>query len=221
MLAAQHASERDALSAERDALSAERDALSAERDALSAERDALSAERDALSAERDALSAERNKLALQLSAAKREVDVFSGRVLEANEQIARAEATIAHISGQYVQKNHAARQSRFRSSWRSRLLRSSSANGEDLKAIQDLVFFDERYYLEANPDVREAGIDAARHYLAFGGTEGRDPGPYFSTTAYLARHSDVAEAGLNPLLHYETNGRRENRGLLPNRSLSA
>jgi lipopolysaccharide biosynthesis protein len=221
-LAAQHAAERNAfgaqLAAERGAVTelvVERDALSAERDALSAERDALSAERDALSAERDALSAERNDLALQLSAAKSEVDVVSGRVLAANEQIARAEATIAHISGQYLKKNHAARQSGLRSSWRSRLLRSSSANGEALKAIHDSVFFDERYYLETNPDVRERGLDAASHYLVFGGTEGRDPGPYFSTAAYLKRHSDVADAGLNPLLHYETNGRRENRGLLP------
>lgn len=197
---------------ERDTLAAH---LTAERDALAAR---LATERGAviqLSAERDELSAERDKFASQLSAAKSEVNFVSGRVVEANEQIARAEATIAHISGQYVKRNQAAWQSRFRSSWRSRLLRSSSANEEDLNAIHDSVFFDERYYLEKNPDVRETGIDAARHYLAFGGTEGRDPGPYFSTEAYLARHSDVAKAGLNPLLHYETNGRRENRGLLP------
>ena len=63
-------------------------------------------------------------------------------------------------------------------------------------------------------------MDAARHYLAFGWREGRDPGPFFATETYLARHPDVAEAGLNPLLHYETNGRRENRGLLPHSAAS-
>ena len=166
--------------------------------------------------ERDALSAERDKLALQLSAAKSEVDFVSGRLLEANEQIARAEATIAHIGSRYAEKYDASKKGLFRSSWkRSRRLRSSSVNGKDLEAIHNSVFFDERYYLETNPDVRETGIDAARHYLAFGGREGRDPGPFFSTETYLARHPDVAEAGLNPLLHYEAHGRRENRGLLP------
>jgi O-antigen biosynthesis protein len=54
-------------------------------------------------------------------------------------------------------------------------------------------------------------MDAAFHYLVYGGREGRDPGPFFSTRAYLARYPDVAEAGLNALFHYETQGRRENR----------
>jgi lipopolysaccharide biosynthesis protein len=202
------ATERDSLVAH---LAAERDALAAQ---LAVERNALSAERDALAAERDALSSERDKLVVQLSAAKSDVDVVSGRVLAANEQIARAEATIAHVSAQYL-KNQAPRQSRFRSSWKSRPLRRSSANGKDLNAIHDSIFFDEGYYLEKNLDVRETGINAAHHYLAFGWTEGRDPGPYFSTEAYLARHPDVAEAALNPLLHYEAHGRQENRGLLP------
>ena len=60
-------------------------------------------------------------------------------------------------------------------------------------------------------DVRATGMDAAFHYLVYGGNEGRDPGPFFSTKAYLARYPDVAEADANALLHYETHGRRENR----------
>ena len=80
-----------------------------------------------------------------------------------------------------------------------------------LKAIRNSLFFNSAHYLETNPDVRASGMDAAFHYLAHGGREGRDPGPFFSTRAYLARYPDVAEAGVNALLHYETQGRRENR----------
>jgi hypothetical protein len=81
---------------------------------------------------------------------------------------------------------------------------------KDLEAIRNSPFFNSAHYLKTNPDVRAAGLDAAFHYLVYGGREGRDPGPFFSTKAYLARYPDVAEAGLNALLHYETQGRREN-----------
>jgi hypothetical protein len=223
-LAAQLAGERDVLAAqlavERGATARfgeERGALCAERDALSAERDALSAERDALSAERDALSAERDALAVQLSAAKSEGGFLLERLLEANEQIARADAAIAHIGGRYVEKYNASKKALFRFPWkaRSRWLASLSMSSKDIEVIRNSVFFDERYYLETNPDVREMGLDAALHYLAHGALEGRDPGPFFSTRAYLARYPDVAEASLNPLLHYEAHGRGENRGVLP------
>jgi hypothetical protein len=82
---------------------------------------------------------------------------------------------------------------------------------KDLEAIRNSLFFNSAHYLEKNPDVRAAGLDAAFHYLVHGGREGRDPGPFFSTKAYLARYPDVAEADVNALLHYETQGRRENR----------
>ncbi len=97
------------------------------------------------------------------------------------------------------------RDSRTRSRffWKSRC--------RDLEAIRNSLFFNSAHYLKTNPDVRAAGLDAAFHYLVYGGREGRDPGPFFSTKAYLARYPDVAAAGLNALLHYETRGRRENR----------
>jgi hypothetical protein len=87
----------------------------------------------------------------------------------------------------------------------------SLADAKDLETIRNSLFFNSSHYLETNPDIRAAGMDAAFHYLVHGGREGRDPGPFFSTRAYLARYPDVAEAGLNALLHYETRGRRENR----------
>ncbi|MGB7977191.1 MAG: hypothetical protein WCF81_23210 [Roseiarcus sp.] len=207
---AQYDSERNTLTAQ---LAVER----GEAAQVSGQRDALAAERDALFAERDALSAERNKFALQLSAVRSESDAVALRILEANEQIARAEATIAHIGSRYTQEHCASRKMPFRFRWNARPKRRAllSASSKDIEVIRNSVFFDERYYLETNPDVREMGLDAALHYLAHGGLESRDPGPFFSTSAYLARYPDVAEAGLNPLLHYEAHGRRENRGVLP------
>jgi O-antigen biosynthesis protein len=116
-----------------------------------------------------------------------------------------------------VEKYNASKKALFRFPWkaRSRWLASLSISSKDIEVIRNSVFFDERYYLQTNPDVRDKGLDAALHFLAFGALEGRDPSPFFSTRAYLARYPDVAEAGLNPLLHYEAHGRGENRGVLP------
>ena len=71
--------------------------------------------------------------------------------------------------------------------------------------------FDPGWYLAAHPDVTEAGLDPARHYLRTGAAEGRDPSPRFSGREYLERNADVARAGLNPLLHYLRRGRQEGR----------
>lgn len=98
------------------------------------------------------------------------------------------------------------------------------------------ILFDSRYYLENNADVREAGDDPLRHYLAHGAVEGRLPfgiasesidplidalhrcdlaGPdafAFHANLYRALHQDLADmddAGLRS--HYENNGRAEGR----------
>jgi lipopolysaccharide biosynthesis protein len=198
---------------ERDALAAQ---LAAAQGVVSHLAAQLAVERGAaahLSAGLDAMSAERQRLALLFSATKSEVDIVSGRLLAANGQIGRAEAAIAHIDNRYAEEYGASKRSLFRSLSKaaSRRWTASSVNRDDLEAIRNSLFFDDHYYLEANPDVRETGQDAALHYLVHGGLEGRDPGPFFSAEAYLRCYPDVAEANLNPLLHYETQGRREGR----------
>jgi hypothetical protein len=92
-----------------------------------------------------------------------------------------------------------------------RLRRPKSANRRELRTIRKSPFFDEAFYLDANPDVRVARCDAALHYLLQGWREGRNPGPFFSTTNYLERNPDVAAAGVSPLIHYESSGRSEGR----------
>ncbi len=71
--------------------------------------------------------------------------------------------------------------------------------------------FDADWYLARNADVREAGVDPARHFLSWGGADRRDPGPYFSSGAYLDLHPDVAESGANPLVHFLKTGWSERR----------
>lgn len=80
-------------------------------------------------------------------------------------------------------------------------------------AVRNSVFFDAGFYLDANPEVRAAGMDPALHYVLHGEKEGRKPGPCFSTNEYLAQNPDVAAAGVNALAHYELHGRGERRSL--------
>jgi len=83
----------------------------------------------------------------------------------------------------------------------------------DARLLRDSPYFDAAWYLAANPDVAESGIDPAIHYLAHGAAEGRSPGPDFDSRFYLDTHKDVAEAGMNPLVHYIRHGRAEQRTL--------
>ncbi len=82
---------------------------------------------------------------------------------------------------------------------------------EELSLIRSSGFFDTNWYLENNPDIAGSGMDPAVHFLLFGGREGRDPGPKFSSSYYLDRYDDVRSAGINPLVHYIRNGRAEKR----------
>jgi ubiquinone/menaquinone biosynthesis C-methylase UbiE/glycosyltransferase involved in cell wall biosynthesis len=96
----------------------------------------------------------------------------------------------------------------------SSILRSSQTS-RDVKLITSSGLFDREWYLVQYADVREAGDDAALHYLLHGGAEGRDPGPSFDNDWYLEENPDVRAAGDNPLVHYLRYGAAERRA--PNR----
>lgn len=72
-------------------------------------------------------------------------------------------------------------------------------------------FFDTKYYLQHNPDVKAVGIDPVAHFLSSGWKEGREPSLVFSDAKYLAAYPDVKNAGVDPLLHYLTYGANEGR----------
>lgn len=73
----------------------------------------------------------------------------------------------------------------------------------------------EAWYLRQYPDVAAVGIPPALHYVLYGGFEGRDPSPMFSSQAYLDAYPDVRSMKTNPLVHYMQKGRYENRAITP------
>lgn len=85
------------------------------------------------------------------------------------------------------------------------------AMGADVFRIRMSGLFDPAWYLAKYQDVAANGMDPAVHYLLYGGVEGRDPGPEFSSSKYLEANPDVASSGLNPLLHFIAHGIVEGR----------
>src|SRR5215212_4880742 len=79
---------------------------------------------------------------------------------------------------------------------------------KNLTLIRTSDLFDEAWYLANNPDVARAKVDPARHYLLFGGFEGRDPSPEFSSALYLKIHANARKSGINPLVHFLKYGKQ-------------
>lgn len=82
---------------------------------------------------------------------------------------------------------------------------------QQVNLVRQSALFDANWYLETYPDVAEAKIDPALHYISEGWREGRNPGPEFSSNGYLKANRDVAAASLNPFLHYLEHGMAEGR----------
>lgn len=61
----------------------------------------------------------------------------------------------------------------------------------DINRIKRSGFFSEKYYLQNNPDVTLSKMSPARHYLLYGGFEGRNPSEKFDTAFYLEQNPDV------------------------------
>lgn len=81
----------------------------------------------------------------------------------------------------------------------------------DAAVVRASDLFEFAWYMEQYPDVADGRLDPALHYIRYGASEGRDPGPRFSTGGYLELNPDVSALGLNPLVHYERFGRVEGR----------
>lgn len=73
---------------------------------------------------------------------------------------------------------------------------------EDIRLVRASKWFDAEWYVAEYPDVANAGMDPAEHYLRHGAPERRDPGPMFNTGAYLRDHPELVDSGINPLLHF-------------------
>ena len=82
---------------------------------------------------------------------------------------------------------------------------------EQVAQLEGSTYFDGAWYLQQYPDLQEAGVNPAEHYLRFGGFESRDPSPKFNSAFYLEQNTDVAQEGINPLLHFLLYGKAEGR----------
>lgn len=83
---------------------------------------------------------------------------------------------------------------------------------KNYKTVANSTLFDADWYLDQNPDVKEAGVDPVWHYLNYGWKEGRNPSLSFDGNGYLALYDDLKRAKICPLIHYERYGRKEGRG---------
>ncbi len=82
---------------------------------------------------------------------------------------------------------------------------------KDISLIKSSDLFDAQWYIANNPDVSNSHMEPARHYLLFGGFEGRDRSMRFSSRRYLDTYADVKNAHINPLVHYLRYGLGEGR----------
>jgi LmbE family N-acetylglucosaminyl deacetylase/glycosyltransferase involved in cell wall biosynthesis len=90
-------------------------------------------------------------------------------------------------------------------------LRAVLAHNNNKRLIRKSELFNEVYYLQNNPDVRQEGLNPLEHFILHGGYEGRNPSPDFDSTFYMSQYPDVADSQMNPLLHYLLFGIKEGR----------
>ena len=85
---------------------------------------------------------------------------------------------------------------------------------KNINLVSESGLFDSEYYLKNYPDIKQGNIDPLKHYLLFGGFEGRNPSEKFNTIFYLKTYPDVIREGINPLIHYILFGKSEGRKVL-------
>ncbi|MFC0266582.1 hypothetical protein [Kushneria aurantia] len=156
--------------------------------------------------QRRARTAERRRYNTDLAALEQERDRQSSEIVQLVRELENARAPklladpMALRPARYRHKSPGRKQARLV----KREVEELVASGQ----------FHAEWYLNTYPDVAQSQNFAAapaRHYLLFGGYEGRNPNPEFDSTGYLSLYPDVLFRGMNPLLHYIRFGQREER----------
>ncbi|MCK5536248.1 MAG: glycosyltransferase family 2 protein, partial [Bacteroidales bacterium] len=62
--------------------------------------------------------------------------------------------------------------------------------------------FDELFYLDKYPEIKNISINSILHYLEYGAEEGKNPNSHFNTRFYVENYPEVKDSGLNPFVHY-------------------
>jgi hypothetical protein len=70
------------------------------------------------------------------------------------------------------------------------------------KAAISSGIFDHNWYINTYKDIGDAGVDAFKHYIRYGAAEGRNPSPFFSTSAYYKKRPELKKQDINPLFHF-------------------
>lgn len=81
--------------------------------------------------------------------------------------------------------------------------------------IRENSLFDDEFYLENYPKLKNTDLDLLLHYIFFGFDEGKNPNKDFDGVFYKNHYEDVRNSKLNPLVHYALYGMGENRHIAP------
>lgn len=77
--------------------------------------------------------------------------------------------------------------------------------------IKELNLFDEEFYLNKYPQIKNSKLSSLDHYIYHGYKEGKRPSNKFDVKFYLKKYPDVKKSRINPLIHYALYGYKENR----------
>lgn len=80
-----------------------------------------------------------------------------------------------------------------------------------IETIKKSPYFDVKFYLNNNQDVKNSGVDPYYHYSVQGFKEGRAVSYFFDPVFYIKNNKDVDDAGINPVYHYTVSGVKEGR----------
>ncbi|MGS2744312.1 hypothetical protein ACU6TU_12085 [Halomonas sp. LS-001] len=198
----------------------------------------LQADRDKLKTERDKLQATNLESKKKLNSELRKLDQRVAELHKAQEQLEKSSLDQAYLRQQLEKRQKELNMLRANSQqhihhlerlvqWlRVHAQRHAAAAYREIRSYKKTLpkqaamleasrFFDADWYREQYPDVAQAGLKPAEHFIKFGAIDGRDPGPLFSTDFYLTFYEDVAASGQHPLLHYLRHGVTEQRETRP------
>lgn len=82
---------------------------------------------------------------------------------------------------------------------------------EIYEIIRESGLFDEDYYYEKYPHVKQFGWNPYAHYVHIGIYEKYKPNKFFDSDWYLDNYPDVKESNIKPFLHYILWGKQEGR----------
>jgi len=92
----------------------------------------------------------------------------------------------------------------------------SFRQAREVVTIIDSGLFDEVFYLQQYPEVKDHAMPPVVHFVIHGVGEGFKPHPLFDTAFYLAKYPDVEPNDINPLVHFVEIAERQRRMPNPN-----